>query len=293
MQTFKYTIFTPTYNRAYCLENLYKSLLNQTFKEFEWVIVDDGSTDETLEKLKKFQEERKINCVIVSQKNSGKHIAINKGVAIARGKFFMILDSDDILPINSLEIIEKKMSSILLNDKIAGVVGRKAFFDGNKVGTTISFRDKITNMLDIRFKDHLKGDLAEVFKLDILKKYPFPYFEGEKFCPEALIWNRIAKKYKMLYFDEIIYNCEYLSDGLSAKITHIRKESPKASMLYYSELETYNIPIVQKIKANINYWRFSFSKRVSFLKKLAKVSLINSIIGLPLGLILNFLDKRK
>ena len=293
MYTVKYTIFTPTFNRAYCLENLYKSLLNQTFNDFEWVVVDDGSTDGTLKMLNKFQKQGKLNCTIISQKNSGKHIAINRGIMVTKGMFFMIVDSDDKLPVNSLEIINKKADTILANHQIAGVVGRKAYFNGKKVGTTDFFQDKISNTLDIRFKDHLKGDLAEVFKSDILKEYPFPFFENERFCPEALVWNRITEKYKMLYFDDIVYSCEYLNDGLTAKIIQLRKESPKASMLYYSELEKYNIPFLQKLKANVNFWRFSFNSAESFWVLLKRVSFINSIIGLPFGFLMYVNDGRK
>lgn len=292
MHTFKFTIFTPTFNRAYCLGNLYRSLLNQTFKDFEWVVVDDGSTDDTLEMLNEFQKEGKLNCTIIYQKNSGKHIAINKGIGLAKGMCFMIVDSDDILPVNSLEIINNKVDAIFANNKIAGVVGRKAYFNGKKVGTTEFFEDKISNALDIRFKHHLKGDLAEVFKLDILKEYLFPSFEKERFCPEALVWNRIAEKYEMLYFDDIVYNCEYLNDGLSAKITKLRKESPMASMLYYSELEKYNIPFAQKIKANSNFWRFSFNAETTFFQNLKKVNRMFSLIGFPIGFLMYCNDKR-
>ncbi|WP_197053552.1 glycosyltransferase family A protein [Sphingobacterium sp. T2] len=272
---------------------LYESLVNQTYKNFEWLIVDDGSTDDTQNIVNDWIKEGEIPIRYYKQENGGKHRAINKGLDVAQGELFFIVDSDDILPVNSLEIINNKVDAIFANNKIAGVVGRKAYFNGKKVGTTEFFEDKISNALDIRFKHHLKGDLAEVFKLDILKEYLFPSFEKERFCPEALVWNRIAEKYEMLYFDQIVYKCEYLEDGLTSKITKLRQQSPNSSMLYYSELEKYNIPLIQKIKANINFWRFSFASPNSIIQNLQRVSVILSIIGLPIGFVMAINDKRK
>ena len=108
--------------------------------------------------------------------------------------------------------------------------------------------------------------------------------ENEKFCPEALLWNRISQKYKLICFSENTYFCEYIPDGLTAKIVKIRMTSPIASMLCYSELSGYNIPFVQKIKANINFWRFSFNSNLSFFKKIKMVNFIYSLIGFPIGL---------
>ncbi len=257
------------------------------------MIVDDGSTDDTQNIVNDWIKEGEIPIRYYKQENGGKHRAINKGLDVAQGELFFIVDSDDILPVNSLEIINNKVDAIFANNKIAGVVGRKAYFNGKKVGTTEFFEDKISNALDIRFKHHLKGDLAEVFKLDILKEYLFPSFEKERFCPEALVWNRIAEKYEMLYFDQIVYKCEYLEDGLTSKITKLRQQSPNSSMLYYSELEKYNIPLIQKIKANINFWRFSFASPNSIIQNLQRVSVILSIIGLPIGFVMAINDKRK
>ena len=288
----KITIFTPSYNRAYRLNDLYLSLLKQSFQDFEWIIIDDGSTDETERIVKGFLLDNKIVIRYRKQENKGKHVAINEGVLLAKGLLFFIVDSDDKLPSNALEIINNKFKNLTFRNG-AGVVGRKSNFDRKIVGSSFHFEDKISNPIDIRFKEHLQGDLAEVFVTNILKKYPFPEFENERFCPEALIWNRIANDYDFLYFNESIYECEYLEDGLTSKIVKIRMRGPKASMLYYSELESLNIPFVQKIKANINFWRFSFnSSKYSLLQKFKKVNLGFTLIGLPLGFLLYLKDKK-
>lgn len=285
------TIFTPAYNRANKLFKLFESLNNQTVINFEWVIVNDGSQDETEEVVKKFVSETKFKVNYIFQKNAGKHVAINRGVEAAKGDLFFIVDSDDYLPNNAIEIILNKYDIQKNQIHFGGVAGRKTYFDGKMVGSNSRFEDIFSNAIDIRFKKSLQGDLAEVFLTKVLKEYPFPEIENEKFCPEALVWNRIAQKYKLLYFNENIYHCEYLPDGLTAKIVKIRMTSPKASMLTYSELESYKIPLKEKIKANINFWRFSFNSSQAFFKKCKYVNLFFSFIGLPIGFLMYLKDK--
>jgi len=285
------TIFTPTYNRSYLLSDVYKSLCIQNFSDFEWIIVDDGSTDDTENTVNTFIQEGKIKISYVKQVNRGKHFAINRGVSEAKGELFLILDSDDRLPNDSLEIIDFYFQEIKNDPKIAGVAGRRNYDDGKIVGTS-NFTVLKTNSIDIRYKYNVTGDLVEVFKTQVLKEFPFPEIEGEKFCPEALLWNRISEKYDLLFFNKGIYTTQYLPDGLTAKIVKIRMTSPIASMSTYAELERQEIPLIQKVKANINFWRFSFNSDYSFSKKLAQVSTLFSFFGLPIGYAMYLKDKR-
>ena len=274
------TIFTPTYNRAHLLDRLYFSLCNQNFTDFEWVIVDDGSKDNTDSIVEKFISEKKIIIQYYKQKNSGKHIAINKGVDLANGELFFIVDSDDKLPDNSLQIISNRYLPLQNNPVIAGVSGRKAYFDNNIIGSSMD-QDITCSSLDFRFKYKMKGDMSEVFKTSVLRKYKFPTTQ-EKFCPEALIFNRIGQEFKLLWFPEITYLVEYLADGLSAKTFNIRKCSPINSSLYYEELSKSNIPFIQKCKAVINYWRFAFyNKKASLGSKFLKINILISLLLIP------------
>ena len=104
-----------------------------------------------------------------------------------------------------------------------------------------------------------------------------PEFNKENFCPEALVWNRISLKYKLRFTNAPIYKCEYRSDGLTAKIVRLRMNSPLSSMLYYSELSVMPIPFIQKLKAIINYWRFSFCSKEIFLNKVKQIG-ISSLV---------------
>lgn len=276
------TIFTPTYNRAHLLHNLYNSLCIQTEKNFEWLIIDDGSSDNTQEVVQNFIDENRITIRYQKQENQGKHIAINNGVALARCELFFIVDSDDVLPNDSLEKIIEKYQLIKNNKDIVGIAGRRGYITGGYIGTNKKYSDIITTSLNFRFNHRIEGDMAEVFRTEILRKFPFPFLEGEKFCPEALIWQKIDQFYKMLWFSDIIYRGEYIEGGLSANIFKVRKNSPKASCLYYSELSKYNISYFQKIKAVANYWRFSIYDDIPFREKLKKVSIVKTIISLPL-----------
>lgn len=283
------TIFTPAFNRAHLLINLYNSLLKQTANSFEWLIVDDGSTDNTEELVLSFIDEQKIPVRYFRQENGGKHRAINRGVKEAKGELFFIVDSDDYVADNAVERILFHYNNIKDNSEFAGVCGCRAYFSGKKVGGEANFEILYCSSLDFRHKYKMKGDMAEVFKTEILRQYPFPEIEGERFCPEALIWNRIAKKYKLLYFNENIYFCEYLPDGLTAKIVEVRQKSPITSMLYYSELYKSEIPLMQKFIAAIHFWRFALCSKIGFFETLKKIGVI-SLLAYPFGLLAYIVD---
>lgn len=252
------TVFTPTYNRAKLLPRLYESLCKQTCQDFEWLIVDDGSTDNTEEiinyKLKIRNTKFKVR--YFKKENGGKHTAINSGVRKAQGELFLILDSDDELPKDSIENILEEYNEIKGDKTIAGICGYMSHRNGEIIGKPIV--DCMANSLDLRYKLGVKGDMCEVFRTDVLKEYPFPEIEGERFCPEALIWNRIAQKYKLKVFPKVIYYRDYLEGGLTDNIVKIRMNSPIASMMTYQEMTEYDVPLIVKVKSAINYWRFRF-----------------------------------
>lgn len=252
------TVFTPTYNRAHLLPHIYQSLKEQTFRDFEWLIVDDGSTDNTEQIVKEWFNDGLFKGGIhyIRQHNGGKHRAINRGVNEAKGELFFIVDSDDSLPENSIETILNYWCEIRKDKSFGGVVGFIAHHDGNVIGHGYSFDILDCNTLDFRYKYGVCGDMAEVFRTDVLKEFPFLEIENEIFCPEALIWNRIATKYKLRHFNKIIYYRDYLDGGLTSKIVSLRMNNPIGTITTYQELNSYLIPTSQKIKAAINYWRF-------------------------------------
>lgn len=252
------TIFTPTYNRAHLLPKLYESLYRQTYRDFEWIIVDDGSKDGTEEVVNSQFTIRSPQFPIryFYQENGGKHRAINRGVKEAQGELFLIVDSDDTLPELSLERINYYYQQVRDDIRFGGVCGYMAHHDGTIIGRGCDIPVLDTNSIDLRYKYHVQGDMLEVFRTAVLKEISFPEIENEKFVPEALVWNRIACKYQLRVFHEVVYYRDYLDGGLTDKIVKIRMNSPVASMMCYQELNGYDVPLPQKMKAAINYWRF-------------------------------------
>ena len=209
------TIFTPTYNRAYIIHKLYESLKTQTFKDFEWLVVDDGSTDNTELLFKQWlQEDNFFKINYYKTKNGGKHRAINFGLEYAQGDKFFIVDSDDYILDIALERVSEWFETIKGKEQeFCGVVGNRGknlkdiwgtTFEGNKIDCT--YLESIHN--------NINGDKAEIYFTDILRKNKFPEFQNEKFIQEGSVWYEIANQgLKLRYFNEIIYITEYLDDG--------------------------------------------------------------------------------
>lgn len=280
------SICTATYNRSELLPILYRSLEAQTNTHFEWIVIDDGSTDTTDQALKGLEQNASFPIRYYKQENQGKHIAINTGISKAKGTFFFIVDSDDRLPSDAIAILHKKIASIKNNPKIAGIVGLKCYFNKQVVGSDSLHRDAICDIFDYRYIHKIQGDRAEVFKTAILKQYPFPKFEEEKFLPESIVWNRIGQQYQMLFFNENVYECEYLEDGLSAQSITLRRKYPKGVMHLYAELGAVTkIGLVNRCKAHINFWRFFFCNRSHMFQhiQLLKKQYF-AFIWIPLGM---------
>ena len=253
------TILTPTYNRASLLPRLFDSLLRQTNKDFEWIVVDDGSTDDTREVVANLKEKcgGAFPMGYVYKANGGKHMAINIGAERARGELLFIADSDDLLTDDALETVANSWHDISDDKSFAGIAGLDITMDTREViGSGLPQEHIDCNAIDIRYRHHVTGDMKEVFRTDVLREFPFPEFHGERFCPEQLVWFRIAHRYKLRYVNKPIYIAEYQPDGITAGITRARMRNPSASMLTYAELTECPVPFLVKVKAAINFWRF-------------------------------------
>lgn len=266
------SILTPTYNRGKLLLPLYESLKNLTFEDFEWLIVDDGSEDDTeqyaLSWIAHNIQNAEFPIRYIKKSNGGKHTAINRGVREANGELILILDSDDTLPSDSLATIAHYYEQCKDYKDCAGVCGLMAHHDGQLIGTGFPKDPMYESALQFRYakKGNVTGDLLEVYKTSVMREFPFPEIENEKFCPESLVWNRIANKYKLFCFNKVIYYRDYLEGGLTSKIVRIRMNSPIASTMTYAEMLDYNISLKWKIRSAINYWRFKYCIKNKSLK---------------------------
>ncbi len=236
------TVFTPTYNRAHTLGNLYQSLLKQTDHRFEWLIIDDGSIDTTQKMIDSWlKTDTPFPISYLYCENGGKQRAINHAVRIINTEYIFIVDSDDQLTENAVELVNGWLSSIEGREDLAGVSGVKGDMEGRPLGR-VSFDQfdyiEATNLERTRF--NLQHDMAEVYKTDLLRQFPFEVWPGETFVPEATVWDEIALRgYKLQWHQDVIYKCEYLEDGLTNNSWQLLKKNPMGyAMLFNHQLST-------------------------------------------------------
>ena len=252
----KFTIFTPTFNRKELLEKLYKSLQKQTYKDFEWLIVDDGSADGTKEKIEEFLSEKKLDIKYYFKENGGKQRAYNFATDKANGELFICLDSDDEYVENGLETILKYWKKYEKNSNIAGMGYLSTYPNREVIGSSFPEKEMVSTQFDIYNKYGVKGDKGLMFRTKIIKKYKFPVFDDEKFITEAVVYNRICEKYKMVYVNEKIEVKEYQEDGLTAKYNNLLLRNPKGQALYHNEINSQNLSFKQKVLNNAVYYKF-------------------------------------
>lgn len=252
------TIFTPTYNRAYILPKLYKSLQEQECQDFEWIVVDDGSTDATEELIHKWKKERNAFPITYEKvKNGGKHRAINRGVKLANSPLFFIIDSDDQLAPGAIQNILEMSRLTTKRAGLAGFSGIRITPSGKTVGGDGNLEgwDYIDASNLEREHYNLLGDKAEVYFTEILKKYPFPEFKGENFLDEGIVWNKIAQDgYKIRWFNKPLCICEYRDDGLTKNLNQKNFNNPKGFALYTKEKAKHTNSPIKKLRAYYSYF---------------------------------------
>lgn len=253
------SIFTPTYNRAYSLPRLFESLTKQTVLDFEWIVINDGSEDNTQVILDSYAQNSSFPVTVINSSNQGKYRAINQGMSLAKGRWFFIVDSDDWLPENSVELILEEEKKLKNSTRVAVLCGMRYTPEGVRVGGDVDFETLECTPFDFRYRMNIGGDFAEVIRTDVLKEYPFPDIPGENFCPESVLFNRIALKFLTHYFPKNIYICDYQPDGLSAKIDRLRMKNWRASLLCYHIQAHCPVPFKIKVRSWINFWRFYYA----------------------------------
>jgi glycosyltransferase involved in cell wall biosynthesis len=235
----------------------------QTFKDFEWLIVDDGSTDQTHDLIIQWCADRKLDIVHVHQRNSGKHVAFNRAVARARGEFFVPLDSDDTCVPTALERFLHYWKGIPegLLATFSGVCCHCMDEHGRRIGSP--FPEDIVDAWPVQFESRwrISGEKWGFHKTDVLREFPFPEIPGERFVPEGLIWNRIGTRYKMRFVNEALRIYKALPDGLSSSSVRLRANNPVSTCAYYREKSKLRVPLWVRTKACVNYSRFYFHGR--------------------------------
>lgn len=197
--TYTFTVFTPAYNRAHTIHRVYDSLKAQTYRNFEWVVVDDGSVDGTRQLIACWQREADFPITYRFQQNSGKHVAFNRAVEIAQGALFLVIDSDDGFLPESLETMLRWWEDIPpgQRDQFTGVVTLCRLDNGELTGETFPTSPLDTNALELTYRLKIRGEKWGFHRTSILKEFPFPEDPDTRFVPERIVWDRIARKYKI------------------------------------------------------------------------------------------------
>lgn len=274
----KISVLTPTYNREKLLINLYNSLVaNLDYGvEIEWLIMDDGSKDNTKQVVENFEKKENLEIKYFYQENQGKMVAINKLTNKATGDFIVDCDSDDYFTNDAFKIVKEAFEENKDKKEIYGICFLKYDEKGNNMGN--NFKNKITTMFDLYFKEGETGEKALVFYSDIRKKYKHELENNERFLTEARMYHKIDEKYKMICVNKPIMICEYQEQGYSKNITKEFKENPYGYYKYFEE-------ILQKNMKGVN-----FNKRLYAIKHYILFSYLTKSKN-NLGKIKGFLNK--
>lgn len=240
MESITFSVFTPTYNREKTLPAVFESLKKQTYKSFEWIIIDDGSTDNTEELVRKFIEDAQFSITYYKQENSGKHIAQNVALDLANGELFVPLDSDDTITEDALSEFWNAWNTLPEEDRInySGVSCHCKDQNGNRIGSSWPQDNLISNDLEITFKYRVTGEKWGMIRVDVMREFKNANVKGH-FLDESTVWFRIAQKYQKLYIDKCLRIYEIGQDSVQkrTKESELKNADSKlfANLLYVNE----------------------------------------------------------
>lgn len=227
------SIITPTYNRADYLPRCFESLQKQTNFDFEWIIVDDGSMDNTAEVVSAFTSTR-FPITVIEKANGGKHTALNAAHEAIHGKYVLILDSDDYLTETAVQEVLVAWEQYEQNSQVGIVAFLRGTDKSHPLCGVLDYHIPVDIMRYRRIR-YISTDCCEVIRTELYKRYPFPVFEGERFLAENALWDRVSFTHKCVYINSVIYICEYLDGGLTKSGRKLRLRNPHGGM-FTSEL---------------------------------------------------------
>ena len=229
------------------LPDLYESLCQQTERDFIWLIVDDGSVDDTESLVGKWINDNRIEIKYYKQKNQGKHIAHNKGIELCETELFFCVDSDDRLPKDAIGII-KQLYYEEHNNDVLGFYLRKGGFDGKPTGENWPVDVKYTALNDLYQKYGYIGEAAIILKTELIKNYTFPQFRNEKFVRESVFYDQISGIAPMRIENKVCYLYKYRDDGYSAQGIKLDFNNPVGTGYSYLHHINYTCNIIEKCK---------------------------------------------
>jgi glycosyltransferase involved in cell wall biosynthesis len=267
-------ILTPTYNRAKTLPKLYESLKNQKNNNFDWLVVDDGSNDETRSVIDKFIDENLINIIYIYQPNGGKARALNTGFSkYEYTSVFMVVDSDDYLLPTATDYVYEYIKKYEQNKEVGGFFFHYNTPDGkllNYSGKVIS-KDELLTRYEYNNK-YKQNDGCVCYFSRSLQKYRYPEFEGEKYVGPTVIQMEMSDEYKFVFSPKVVGVAEYLEGGLSKSGRKLRLKNP-LGMIYYSKLMmSPKAGLITQIKYAISIWPYARIANISIFEILKSVN---------------------
>ncbi len=284
-----FSIFIPAYNRAHTLPRAFDSIDAQTCRDFEVLIVDDGSADGTRELVQGWAEDRPFAVSYQWQPNQGKHIAFNTVLPMLHGELMVMLDSDDKLAPDALAVFQQHWLAIPERERqsYAGIEGLTAFFDGRVAGSRFPQDVFDADHMAIRKQFGVTGDKKNAIRSDILRRFPYPQFPGERHVRPSLLWRRIAHDYKVRFINHVVQYIEYQPGGLSANRFCLRMRNPLGYRYFF--LEEINIhgvadPLGVRFNNYVNYIRYSLHGHVGVAEQVRAIhSFVLWLFALPQG----------
>jgi glycosyltransferase involved in cell wall biosynthesis len=297
-----FTVLTPTFNRAATLPRLYRSLCRQSYRNFEWLVVDDGSSDDTREIIAGWESQSPFPIRYVSQFNAGKHVAFNHGVREARGELIAQIDSDDELLPEALDKLLRAWKGIPPGERSAffGVTGL-CVDDANRIVGDLFPQDRfVSDSLEARYRYHIHGEKWGFQPASILREFPFPEPAGVKNLPMDIVWSRAACKYKILFINEPlrIYHSDVPGGQLTTEHMQVRKAA--GIYLYYKDilniqLRWFMMAPLQFLRSSAQYTRAALHIKKSFVSQVRSLSPAARILWVlagPVGVFMYWKDTR-
>lgn len=274
---YTFTVFIPTFNRAHTLGRAFKSIASQTFTDLEVVVIDDGSTDNTASVVAEWRKKAPFPIHYHWQENKGKNRAHNRALNYAKGAFFVLLDSDDMLHPKALERLKSSWDAIPddKKERFAGVEGLCVDFEGSISGDRFPAKVIDSDYLEITKKYNVKGEKKNAIRTDILRQFPYPSFPGERHIRDDIIWKRISHHYRFRYINEVIQIIEYQPDGLSSDVFSLRMSNPQGFRHCFLEEINRNTALTRKhllFKYHSKFVRYSLHCNIGFFQQCREVN---------------------
>jgi glycosyltransferase involved in cell wall biosynthesis len=299
---FTFTVFTATFNRAHTLHRAYEDLCQQTYRDFEWLIVDDGSTDDTASLVGVWAKEAPFTIRYVHQENRGKHVAFNRGVELARGKLFLSLDSDDGCVRQALERFKWHWDQIspTARDAFSGVAALSADQFGHLNGNRFPSDVFDSDSLESKYRYKIAGDKWGFSRIEVLKQFPFPEPPGLKFVPESVVWFKIARVYRIRYVNEVLLTY-WTSDSPGTRFSNSGLSKTLAAGLALlhrnnlnDNLRWFRYAPISFLRSSLDFSRFSLDSGTGILKQRRQLGATAQAFwfaSLPFGLGVSLWDR--